>query len=214
MTEAVRRRPYQIVLLDEIEKAHPDTFNVLLQVLDDGRLTDNKGRVANFKNTIIIMTSNMGAEKILDNFDGLEGVSEKQRQEIVAETEKEVLEVLKENLRPEFLNRIDETIVFHPLSKTDIRAILNLMMKSVNDMLKKQELFVYPTDAAFDLMASDGYEPQFGARPLRRTLQRLLINELSKEILQNKFKKGDQIVADVRGGKMFFEIKAKEAAAK
>ncbi len=214
LTEAVRRRPYQIVLLDEIEKAHPDTFNVLLQVLDDGRLTDNKGRIANFKNTLIIMTSNMGAEKILDNFDGLEGVSEKQRQEIVAETEKEVLEVLKENLRPEFLNRIDETIVFHPLSKMDIRAILNLMMKSVNDMLKKQELFIYPTDAAFDLMASDGYEPQFGARPLRRTLQRLLINELSKEILQNKFKKGDQIVADVRGGKMFFEIKAKEEVTK
>ena len=214
LTEAVRRRPYQIVLLDEIEKAHPDTFNVLLQVLDDGRLTDNKGRVANFKNTLIIMTSNMGAEKILDNFEGLEDVNEKQRQEIVAETEKEVLEVLKDNLRPEFLNRIDETIVFHPLSKMDIRAILNLMMKGVNDMLKKQELFVYPTDAAFDLMASDGYEPQFGARPLRRTLQRLLINELSKEILQNKFKKGDQIVADVRGGKMFFEIKVKEKEAK
>ena len=209
LTEAVRRRPYQIVLLDEIEKAHPDTFNVLLQVLDDGRLTDNKGRVANFKNTIIIMTSNMGAEKILDNFEGLEDVNEKQRQEIVAETEKEVMAILKENLRPEFLNRIDETIVFHPLSKMDIRAILNLLMKGVNDMLKKQELFVYPTDAAFDLMASDGYEPQFGARPLKRTLQRLLINELSKEILQGKFQKGDQIVADARSGKMVFEVKKK-----
>ncbi len=209
LTEAVRRRPYQIVLLDEIEKAHPDTFNVLLQVLDDGRLTDNKGRVANFKNTIIIMTSNMGAEKILDNFEGLEDVNEKQRQEIIAETEKEVMVILKENLRPEFLNRIDETIVFHPLSKMDIRAILNLLMKGVNDMLKKQELFVYPTDAAFDLMASDGYEPQFGARPLKRTLQRLLINELSKEILQGKFQKGDQIVADARSGKMVFEVKKK-----
>ena len=209
LTEAVRRRPYQIVLLDEIEKAHPDTFNVLLQVLDDGRLTDNKGRVANFKNTLIIMTSNMGAEKILDNFEGLEDVNEKQRQEIIAETEKEVMVILKENLRPEFLNRIDETIVFHPLSKIDIRAILNLLMKGVNEMLKKQELFVYPTDAAFDLMASDGYEPQFGARPLKRTLQRLLINELSKEILQGKFQKGDQIVADVRSGKMVFEVKKK-----
>jgi ATP-dependent Clp protease ATP-binding subunit ClpB len=209
LTEAVRRRPYQIVLLDEIEKAHPDTFNVLLQVLDDGRLTDNKGRVANFKNTLIIMTSNMGAEKILDNFEGLEDVNEKQRQEIVAETEKEVMAVLKENLRPEFLNRIDETIVFHPLSKIDIRAILNLLMKGVNEMLKKQELFIYPTDAAFDLMASDGYEPQFGARPLKRTLQRMLINELSKEILQNKYQKGDQIVADARGGKMVFEVKKK-----
>ncbi len=209
LTEAVRRRPYQIVLLVEIEKAHPDTFNVLLQVLDDGRLTDNKGRVANFKNTLIIMTSNMGAEKILDNFEGLEDVNEKQRQEIIAETEKEVMVILKENLRPEFLNRIDETIVFHPLSKIDIRAILNLLMKGVNEMLKKQELFVYPTDAAFDLMASDGYEPQFGARPLKRTLQRLLINELSKEILQGKFQKGDQIVADVRSGKMVFEVKKK-----
>ena len=155
------------------------------------------------------MTSNMGAEKILDNFDGLEGVSEKQRQEIVAETEKEVMAILKENLRPEFLNRIDETIVFHPLSKMDIRAILNLLMKNVNEMLKKQELFVYPTDAAFDLMASDGYEPQFGARPLKRTLQRMLINELSKEILQGKFQKGDQIVVDARNGKMVFDVKKK-----
>ena len=208
LTEAVRRRPYQIILLDEIEKAHPDTFNVLLQVLDDGRLTDNKGRVANFKNTIIIMTSNLASDKILENFDGLEDVNEKKRQEIIDQTKEDVMVVLKETLRPEFLNRIDETIVFHPLSKTDIRAILNILVKGVNDMLKKQELFIYPTDAAFDYMATEGYEPQFGARPLKRFLQKSLVNELSKEILMGKFKAGDKIVADVKNEKMVFEVKA------
>jgi ATP-dependent Clp protease ATP-binding subunit ClpB len=207
LTEAVRRRPYQIILLDEIEKAHPDTFNILLQVLDDGRLTDNKGRVANFKNTIIIMTSNLASDKILENFDGLEDVDEKKRQEIIAETKEDVMVVLKETLRPEFLNRIDETIVFHPLSKTDVRAILNILVKDVNEMLKKQELFIYPTDAAFNYMATEGYEPQFGARPLKRFLQKSLINELSKEILMGKFKAGDKVVADVKSGKMVFEVK-------
>ena len=214
LTEAIRRRPYQIVLLDEIEKAHPDTFNVLLQVLDDGRLTDNKGRVANFKNTIIIMTSNMGSDKILDNFEGLEDVSDKQRAEIIEETKKEVMVVLKENLRPEFLNRIDETIVFHPLSKIDIRAILNIRVKGVNDMLKKQELFIYPTDSAFDFLAAEGYEPQFGARPLKRTLQKELVNELSKLILMGKFQKGDKIVVDVHLGSIVFEVKKVEEKAK
>jgi ATP-dependent Clp protease ATP-binding subunit ClpB len=207
LTEAVRRRPYQIILLDEIEKAHPDTFNILLQVLDDGRLTDNKGRVANFKNTIIIMTSNLASDKILENFDGLEDVDEKKRQEIIAETKEDVMVVLKETLRPEFLNRIDETIVFHPLSKTDVRAILNILVKDVNEMLKKQELFIYPTDAAFNYMATEGYEPQFGARPLKRFLQKSLINELSKEILMGKFKAGDKVVADVKSGKMVFDVK-------
>jgi ATP-dependent Clp protease ATP-binding subunit ClpB len=207
LTESVRRRPYQIILLDEIEKAHPDTFNVLLQVLDDGRLTDNKGRVANFKNTLIIMTSNMGADKILDNFEGLEDVNEKQRQDIIEETKKDVLTILKDNLRPEFLNRIDETIVFHPLSKTDVRAILNILVKGVNEMLKKQELFIYPSDAAFDFLATQGYDPQFGARPLKRTLQKELVNELSKQILMGKFQKGDKIVADVVSGKLVFEVK-------
>ncbi len=213
LTEAVRRRPYQIILLDEIEKAHPDTFNILLQVLDDGRLTDNKGRVANFKNTLIIMTSNMGSDKILDNFDGLEDVTEKQRADIIEETKVEVMTILKENMRPEFLNRIDETIVFHPLSKTDIKAILVLMIKDLNNMLKKQELFVYPTDAAFDFLAKQGYDPQFGARPLRRTLQKELINELSKEILMSKFAKGDKILVNVLGEKLTFEVKKGETEA-
>ena len=211
LTEAVRRRPYQIILLDEIEKAHPDVYNILLQVLDDGRLTDNKGRVANFKNTIVIMTSNLGAEKIIENFEGMDNVNEKQRQEIIEETKKDVMAVLKENLRPEFLNRIDETIVFHPLSRTDVKAILNLMMRDVNEMLKKQDLFVYPTDAAFDLLAREGYEPQFGARPLRRLLQRELINPLSKEILSGKYQKGDRIIAEANGDKLVFTIKKTEA---
>ena len=210
LTEAVRRRPYQIILLDEIEKAHPDTFNVLLQVLDDGRLTDNKGRVANFKNTIIIMTSNMGSDKILENFEGLEDVNDKQKAEIVEETKKDVLTILKENLRPEFLNRIDETIVFHPLGKSDIRAILNILIKGVNEMLKKQELFIYPTDSAFDFLAAEGYEPQFGARPLKRTLQKELTNELSKQILMGKFHRGDKIVVDAQLGSLVFEIKKAE----
>jgi ATP-dependent Clp protease ATP-binding subunit ClpB len=209
LTESVRRRPYQIILLDEIEKAHPDTFNVLLQVLDDGRLTDNKGRVANFKNTLIIMTSNLGSDKILDNFEGLEDVSDNKKAEIIEETKKEVMAVLKENMRPEFLNRIDETIVFHPLAKTDIRAILNIMIKGVNEMLKKQELFIYPSDAAFDFLAAEGYDPQFGARPLRRVLQKELVNELSKQILMGKFNKGDKIVVNALSGKLVFEVKAK-----
>ena len=210
LTESVRRRPYQIILLDEIEKAHPDTFNILLQVLDDGRLTDNKGRVANFKNTLIIMTSNLGSDKILDNFEGLEDVSDKQRGEIIEETKKDVMVILKENMRPEFLNRIDETIVFHPLSKSDVKAILNILIKEVNEMLKKQELFIYPTDAAFDFIAAEGYEPQFGARPLKRALQKELINELSKQILMGKFQKGDKIVVDAQLGSLTFEVKKVE----
>ncbi len=210
LTESVRRRPYQIILLDEIEKAHPDTFNILLQVLDDGRLTDNKGRVANFKNTLIIMTSNLGSDKILDNFEGLEDVSDKQRAEIIEETKKDVMLILKENMRPEFLNRIDETIVFHPLSKSDVKSILNILIKGINDMLKKQELFIYPTDAAFDFIAAEGYEPQFGARPLKRALQKELINELSKQILMGKFQKGDKIVVDAHLGSLTFEVKKGE----
>ena len=159
------------------------------------------------------MTSNMGSDKILDNFDGLEDVSEKQRADIIEETKEEVMTVLKENLRPEFLNRIDETIVFHPLSKMDIKSILVIMIKGLNTMLKKQELFVYPTDAAFDFLAKKGYDPQFGARPLRRTLQKELINELSKEILQSKFAKGDKIVVNVLGDKLTFEVKKGEKEA-
>lgn len=210
LTEAVRRRPYQIILLDEIEKAHPDTFNILLQVLDDGRLTDNKGRVANFKNTIIIMTSNMGSEKILENFEDLDKLGTKHKEQIIETTREEVLEVLKENLRPEFLNRIDETIVFLPLGKTEIRAILTLMLKDVNDMLKKQDLFTFLTDASFDHLAQMGYQPQFGARPLRRVLQKEVVNALSKQILAGKFEKGDTIIVDATSAGLTFTAQKKE----
>ncbi len=211
LTEAVRRRPYSIVLLDEIEKAHPDTFNILLQVLDDGHLTDNKGRVANFKNTIIIMTSNMGAAKILENFEDLDSLGEKHRLDIIDTTKIEVMETLKENLRPEFLNRIDEIIVFLPLSKIEVKQILNLLLKDLNRMLDKQKLKIFLSDEALEHLFEIGYEPQFGARPLKRVLQKEVINGISKEILSGKFKEGDTIVANYGPKGLIFEAtKTKE----
>ncbi len=201
LTEAVRRRPYSIVLLDEIEKAHPDTFNILLQVLDDGRLTDNKGREANFKNTIIIMTSNMGAETILENFEDLEAVGEEHRADIIETTRLEVFEALKENLRPEFLNRIDDKIMFLPLTKEEIKKIAFLMLKGIRKNLAKQEIKIEFTDSAMDLLADLGYEPQFGARPLKRVIQKEIINELSKQVLSGDFGPGDTmyIGTDAKG---------------
>lgn len=196
LTEAVRRKPYSIILLDEIEKAHPDTFNILLQVLDDGRLTDNRGRVANFKNTIIIMTSNMGAETILENFEDLDALGDDHRTEIINTTKEEVFDHLKENLRPEFLNRIDEQIMFLPLSRQEIHAILKLLMRKVDKMLAKQGIVVKISDKALDLLSDRGYDPQFGARPMKRVLQRDVINELSKEVLSGKFMSGDTIYID------------------
>ncbi len=196
LTEAVRRKPYSIILLDEIEKAHPDTFNILLQVLDDGRLTDNRGRVANFKNTLIIMTSNMGAETILENFEDLDAVGEDHRADIIKTTKEEVFDQLKENLRPEFLNRIDEQIMFLPLSRTEIHAILKLLMRKVDKMLARQGIVVKISERALDLLADRGYDPQFGARPMKRVLQRDVINELSKEVLSSKFISGDTIYVD------------------
>ena len=196
LTEAVRRKPYSIILLDEIEKAHPDTFNILLQVLDDGRLTDNRGRVANFKNTLIIMTSNMGAETILENFEDLDALGDDHRTEIINTTKEEVFDHLKENLRPEFLNRIDEQIMFLPLSRKEIHAILKLLMRKVDKMLAKQGIIVKISDKALDLLADRGYDPQFGARPMKRVLQRDVINELSKEVLSGKFGAGDTIYID------------------
>ena len=213
LTEAVRRRPYQIILLDEIEKAHPDTFNILLQVLDDGRLTDNKGRVANFKNTIIIMTSNMGSDKILENFDDFDLLVGKRRQEVIDTTKVEIMELLKERMRPEFLNRIDQVIMFLPLAKTEVRRILTILLKDLNDLLKKQDLYLFPTDDALDYIADLGYDPQYGARPLKRVLQKELVNELSKQILSNRFGKGDTIVVGVDGKGLKFEAKKKELAA-
>jgi ATP-dependent Clp protease ATP-binding subunit ClpB len=193
LTEAVRRRPYSIVLLDEIEKAHPDTFNILLQVLDDGRLTDNKGREANFKNTIIIMTSNMGAEVILENFEDLDAVGEEHRTEIIETTRLEVFDMLKENLRPEFLNRIDEKIMFLPLTKAEIKKIANILIRKVKKNLKRQHIGIDLSESAMDLLADLGYDPQFGARPLKRVIQKELINELSKRVLSGAFSAGDTI---------------------
>lgn len=193
LTEAVRRKPYSIVLLDEIEKAHPDVFNVLLQVLDDGHLTDNKGRVANFKNTIIIMTSNMGANLILENFEDLEEMGDKHRTEILETTKAEVFELLKESMRPEFLNRIDEKIMFLPLTPEEIKQILTLLLKGVEKMLAKQGIIIKVSERALDFLADLGYEPQFGARPMKRVLQKEVVNVISKRILAGEFGAGDTI---------------------
>jgi len=206
LTEAVRRKPYSIVLLDEIEKAHPDVFNILLQVLDDGRLTDNKGRVANFKNTIIIMTSNMGAQTILENFEDLQNVDQKHRADIIETTKVEVFEVLKESLRPEFLNRIDEKIMFLPLTKDEIRQIAGLVLRGVKGNLKDRNIEIQLSDKAMDLLADLGYDPQFGARPLKRVIQRDIVNELSKLILSGTLSDGDLIHVDMDAKGFAFSV--------
>jgi ATP-dependent Clp protease ATP-binding subunit ClpB len=205
LTEAVRRRPYSIVLLDEIEKAHPDVFNLLLQVLDDGRLTDNKGRVANFKNTIVIMTSNIGADKILENFADADMIDKKRFNEIIDATRLEVFEVLKEYLRPEFLNRIDERIMFTPFSESEIKEVLLLQIKNVQKLLKQQNLDIWIEDAALKVLVENGYEPEFGARPMKRLLQKEIINPISREILANKYPAGSTIKVgvDVKGNLTF-----------
>ena len=210
LTEAVRRRPYSIILLDEIEKAHPDTFNILLQVLDDGRLTDNKGREANFKNTIIIMTSNMGAETILENFEDLDALGDKHRTEILETTKQEVFEMLKENLRPEFLNRIDEQIMFLPLTREEIHQILDLLLIKVRKMLAKQGIAIEITEAAKDLLTGLGYDPQYGARPMKRVLQKEVVNELSKLVLSNEYGPGDTIYIDTNPKGLTFSKRAAE----
>ncbi|MCG8327162.1 MAG: ATP-dependent chaperone ClpB [Chitinophagales bacterium] len=204
LTEAVRRKPYSIVLLDEIEKAHPDTFNILLQVLDDGRLTDNKGRVANFRNTIIIMTSNMGAETILENFEDLDMVGEDRIGEIIDATKEEVFDLLKEELRPEFLNRIDEQIMFLPLTKEEIKQILKLLLRKVDKMLARQGMVLKLSEEAADHLAELGYDPQFGARPMKRVLQKEVVNELSKLVLAGDFTAGDTIYVEVKNDTLSF----------
>ena len=204
LTEAVRRRPYSIILLDEIEKAHPDTFNVLLQVLDDGRLTDNKGRVANFKNTIIIMTSNIGSENILENFEDLAEMGDKHRTEVLETTKAEVLNMLKENMRPEFLNRIDDQIMFLPLDKIEIYKVLDLLLKGTQKMLAKQGLLLKMSEKAKGFLTNLGYDPQYGARPLKRVLQKEVINELSRQILIGTFSFGDTIYIDANNKGLLF----------
>jgi len=201
LTEAVRRKPYSVVLLDEIEKAHPDVFNILLQVLDDGRLTDNKGRVVNFKNTIIIMTSNMGAHLIQENFAKM---NEKNKDEILARTKVEVMELLKKNMRPEFLNRIDETIMFTPLNRDDVHRIVELQFNGIAKMLEANDINLIATPEAIDWLAQLGYDPQFGARPVKRVIQRRVLNELSKQILSGKVQKDAKIVLDVFNNEFVF----------
>ncbi|WP_184542942.1 ATP-dependent chaperone ClpB [Mucilaginibacter sp. FT3.2] len=194
LTEAVRRKPYSVVLLDEIEKAHPDVFNILLQVLDDGRLTDNKGRVVNFKNTIIIMTSNIGSNIIQENFQSLE---DQNRDELIAKTKNELFNLLRATIRPEFLNRIDEIIMFTPLSRSEIHDIVKLQFAQVQQTLAEMGISMEATDEALDWLAQLGYDPQFGARPLKRVIQKKILNELSKQILAGTVDKDSTIKVDV-----------------
>ena len=200
LTEAVRRKPYSIVLFDEIEKAHPDVFNILLQVLEDGRLTDNKGRVADFKNTIIIMTSNMGSDLIRERLEGNENFTEYE----LGETKNAVMELLKQHLRPEFLNRIDEIIMFRPLTKTQIREVVKIQLNLVAKMLEKNDVLITATDEALDHLADIGYDPAMGARPVKRVIQREILNELSRQILEDRIKTSDTIIIDVIDGHFVF----------
>ncbi|SEN37655.1 ATP-dependent Clp protease ATP-binding subunit ClpB [bacterium A37T11] len=201
LTEAVRRRPYSVILLDEIEKAHPDVFNILLQVLDDGRLTDNKGRVVNFKNTIIIMTSNIGSHLIQENFSKLDDAN---KDEVIAKTKNEVFELLKQSIRPEFLNRIDEVIMFTPLSREELADIVKLQFKALQKQLEELDIHLTASDEALEWLAQLGYDPQFGARPLKRVIQKRILNELSKELLAGKVDKNASIKLDMFDNKFVF----------
>ena len=201
LTEAVRRKPYSVVLFDEIEKAHPDVFNILLQVLDDGRLTDNKGRMVNFKNTIIIMTSNMGSHLIRDNFAKM---TEENRDTVIEETKTQVVDLLKQTIRPEFLNRIDEIIMFTPLDQNEIEEIVGLQIKSVQKMLAANGITLEVTPKALHFLAEEGYDPEFGARPVKRVIHRMVLNQLSKDILAQKVDRERPIVIDYDGNDIVF----------
>lgn len=211
LTEAVRRKPYSVVLLDEIEKAHPDVFNILLQVLDDGRLTDNKGRVVNFKNTIIIMTSNMGSQVIQDNF---ENITEKNREEVVESTKVEVINLLRQTIRPEFLNRIDEIIMFQPLMKEEIKGIITIQLEQLKGLVAQSGIQLTFSNYALDYLAENGYDPQFGARPLKRLIQKEIVNQLSKRILAGDIDKTKPVLVDVFDGVVVFRNEAPAEKAK
>lgn len=202
LTEAVRRKPYSVVLFDEIEKANPDVFNILLQVLDDGRLTDNKGRFINFKNTIIIMTSNMGSQLIRENFSR---ITDENREDTIERTKKDVIDMLKQTIRPEFLNRIDEIVMFEPLNKKDIRKIVDIQVNSVKNLLAGNGVTLTITPAAEELLATDGYDPEFGARPVKRTIQRMVLNQLSRDILAGKVDREHPITIDCEGDHLVFK---------
>ena len=205
LTEKVRRKKYAVILFDEIEKAHPDIFNILLQVLDDGRLTDNKGRTADFKNTIIIMTSNMGSNIIQDNYSDRSKYSD---EEVFERTKSEVTDLLKKTLPPEFINRIDEIVMFQPLSKKEIKEIIKLQLTDLNKLLKEQNISIEFTKYALELLAELGYDPLYGARPLKRVIQKKILNELSKLILSGEFTKDKNIVVDsFEEGKFTFFFK-------
>lgn len=201
LTEAVRRKPYSVVLFDEIEKAHPDVFNILLQVLDDGRLTDNKGRLVNFKNTIIIMTSNMGSQVIRENF---ADINDDNRQEVIEKTKVEVLDMLKQTIRPEFLNRIDEIIMFTPLNEREIEEIVGIQVSGIRKMLAKNGVQLEVTPEALSFLAKEGYNPEFGARPVKRVLQRMVLNRLSKDILAQKVDREHPIIIDYKDDDLVF----------
>ena len=207
LTEAVRRKPYSVVLFDEIEKAHPDVFNILLQVLDDGRLTDNKGRTVNFKNTIIIMTSNLGSSLIQQKLEGLAGASAEERRRVLDETSGEILEMLKQTVRPEFLNRIDDILMFEPLNEEEIRRIVRLQVEGICRLLERQEVSLRVDDSAISLIARAGFDPEFGARPVKRALQRLLLNDLSKALLSGEVDRSQpiRVSADAEGESLRFE---------
>lgn len=207
LTEAVRRKPYSIVLLDEIEKAHPDVFNILLQVLDDGRLTDNKGRVVNFKNTIIIMTSNIGSHLIQENF---ENISDKNRKQIIEQTRQQVLDLLRKTIRPEFLNRIDEIIMFEPLTKKQVKDIVKLQISQIARRLEEQNIQIEVTEDAIEALAELGFDPQLGARPVKRAIQKYVLNELSRQLLSGKVKSNELIVIDHLGEGFVFMNKSIE----
>ena len=201
LTEAIRRKPYSVVLFDEIEKAHPDIFNILLQVLDDGRLTDNKGRLVNFKNTIIIMTSNMGSALIRENF---EKMTPANKTEVIEKTKEAVLNMLKQTIRPEFLNRIDETIMFTPLSEKEIEEIVSLQIDNIKKMLEKNGVTLEITPKALGLIAAEGYDPEFGARPVKRVIHRLILNQLSKDLLAQKVDRSKPIIVDTENDQIVF----------
>lgn len=201
LTEAVRRKPYSVVLFDEIEKAHPDVFNILLQVLDDGRLTDNKGRTVNFKNTIIIMTSNLGSQYIQQQ---MQDMNVYNRDEKMNEMRHQVLEMLKQSIRPEFLNRIDETIMFLPLTQEEIGKVVTLQMKHVRKMLEQQGFSIEWTPEAINFLATEGYEPEFGARPVKRAIQRFVLNDLSKQLLSENVLRDKPIIIDADNNGLVF----------
>jgi ATP-dependent Clp protease ATP-binding subunit ClpB len=201
LTEAIRRKPYSVVLFDEIEKAHPDVFNVLLQVLDDGRLTDNKGRVVNFKNTIIIMTSNLGSGLIRENFERINAAN---HDEVIEKTKNQVFELLKQTIRPEFLNRIDELIMFAPLNESQIEEIVRLQIALVQKTLQENGISLHLTEAAIRYIADEGFDPQFGARPVKRAIQKFVLNDLSKQLIAGTVRNNEAITVDFDGEKLVY----------